>query len=84
LTVFDELQRDWEAGVVTASVERFERRLVEAAASLRVEMAHGVAELKDDMAAHRFELLKWMFVFWVGQTFTTAMLMAAMLQIVKT
>jgi hypothetical protein len=43
-----------------------------------------LAELKDDMAAHRFELLKWMFVFWVGQTFTTAMLMAAMLQIVKT
>ena len=46
--------------------ERFERRLAEEIGKLRVEL-HGI----------RAELIKWMFIFWVGQVGTiTAILFA--------
>jgi hypothetical protein len=34
---------------------------------LRCEMRQGFADLRRDMASDRFELLKWAFLFWVGQ-----------------
>ena len=36
---------------------------------LRVEMAEGFGRLRGDMAAQHAEMMKWMFVFWVGQAF---------------
>ena len=53
--------------MLTVATERFERRLIDEAAKLRVEMAHLASELRQEMATDRFELLKWMFVFWIGQ-----------------
>ena len=88
--------------MVSLSVERLERRLVEEIAGLRVEMARGHATLREElaresatlrealaqqgaalrveMATNRFELLKWSFMFWVGQVLVMAGLMAAMLR----
>ena len=36
-------------------------------AELRCELREGFANVRRDMAAGRFELLKWAFLFWVGQ-----------------
>jgi hypothetical protein len=31
----------------------------------------------------KFDLLRWSFAFWVGQTFTTAAIIAAMFQVMR-
>lgn len=54
--LLDAEQQTWSERVLTIVTERFERRLVEEVAKLRVELA------KD-----RFEVVKWMFLFWLGQ-----------------
>ena len=53
--------------MLTAVSERFERRLAEEGAKFRVELAALGSGLRQEMARDRFELLKWMFVFWIGQ-----------------
>jgi hypothetical protein len=60
-------QRDWSKQVLTLAANGFERRLGEEVANLRVEVAALASAIRQEIAKHRFELLKWMFVFWVGQ-----------------
>ncbi len=55
--------------MLTVVTERFERRLIDEAAKLRVEIA------KD-----RFEVLKWMFLFWIGQLAGMAAILNFMLR----
>ena len=47
--------------------EKFERRLSEEMSKLRVEMAEMKSELNNKMGSMRADIIKWMFVFWVGQ-----------------
>ena len=106
-----------ETTEMTLSVDRFERRLGEEVAGLRVEMARQGADLRTEIAAMRlelkadlhhgfahvgeefallrkdmssmreqmardqFELLKWSFLFWVGQFFAVAALMVTMVRV---
>ena len=59
-----------EAGkgdVVALVEEKFERRLTEEAAKLRAEMGQLRGEMIERIESVRSELIKWMFVFWVGQ-----------------
>jgi hypothetical protein len=59
-----------EAGkgdVVAVVEERFERRLTEEASKLRAEIGHLRGEMIERIESVRSELIKWMFVFWVGQ-----------------
>jgi len=65
--------------------DRFERRLGDETSrlrgeisELRVEMREGFATLRGEMARDRFELLKWVFVFSVGQFFAIAGLIMAL------
>ena len=60
--------------------ERFERRLVEETSKLRVEMAQLRSDLRDDMSSLRVELLRWAFMFWVGQIVSIGGLMALLLR----
>ena len=48
---------------VTQSEARLEQRIVEVKAELRQEMA----QLRTDLADLRANLIKWMFIFWMGQ-----------------
>jgi hypothetical protein len=50
--------------------------LLQGDASLRLEMREGFATIRQEMADQRFELLKWAFIFWVGQFFAVASLLA--------
>ena len=43
------------------------REIAEGLASVRQEMAEGLASVRQEMAQQRVELLKWAFVFWMGQ-----------------
>src|SRR4029077_5904853 len=50
----------WTDDVMTLPVDRFERRLIDQIAVLRVDM---VREIHDC----RVEIIKWSFLFWAGQ-----------------
>lgn len=102
LRLFDTARAEWSAEVVSLSLERFERRLVEELAGLRIEMAQqgaslrveiaavrtelksdmqeGFALIRQEMATNRFELLKWSFLFWIGQVLAIVGLVGAMLR----
>ena len=43
------------------------QEMAEGLASVRQEMAEGLASVRQEMAQQRVELLKWAFVFWMGQ-----------------
>ena len=52
-------------------------------ADLRQEMAEMRADLRQDIANTRFELLKWCFLFWVGQVVTMTGIIAVMLRVFR-
>lgn len=71
-------QREWKDDVLTTATDRYERRLVDECGKLRVEMADLRVDLVSRiqgseialtraMAATRTEILRWSFVFWIGQ-----------------
>ena len=75
--------QDWSDQVVTAAIDRFERRLTEEASILRVEIARldvrleqGLSGIRQEVAINRVELLKWSFLFWVGQIAAMTALLA--------
>ena len=74
--------------------DRFERRLTEETSNLRVEIAalrsdlrqqitEGFASLRQALADQRFEILKWAFLFWVGQFFAVAGLFAVLIRFLR-
>ena len=73
-------RKDWSEQVLTIAGERFERRLVEEAAKLRVEMSTLGSDLRQEIAKDRFELLKWMFLFWVSQLAAMSAIMSFLLR----
>ena len=57
LELLETTRRMWSAEVTSACLERFERRLVEKVAGLRVEMADGHAKLRTEIASLRREIV---------------------------
>lgn len=80
----EERGREWRDDVVAMVEAKFERRLAQELACLRVEFATSLGLLRKDLqheiAASRVELIKWSFVFWVGQVLALGSLMALMLR----
>lgn len=73
--------------VLSLASERFERRLAQEASALRVELAHlgeglrqelheGLGAVRREIADMRVELLKWSFLFWIGQVAAMAGLLS--------
>ena len=94
LQVFDLERRTWSDEVLNIGAERFERRLAETAAALRVQIAESEARLRQELsgmevrivreiASSRVDLLKWSFVFWIGQVVAVSAVMGAMLRIAR-
>jgi hypothetical protein len=75
---------EWSDDVLTTAVDRFEHGLAIEISALRVDLSRELANLRVDVArdvsALRVELLKWSFLFWVGQVATMAGLLAFMLR----
>ena len=94
LRVLDVSHREERTTVIAACTDRFERRLVEeissvrlqltqVEASLRKDMTEMGASIRQDMATNRVELLKWSFLFWVGQVVAVAAIMGTMLRLFR-
>jgi len=47
--------------------EKFEKRLAEEIGKVRVEIAKAIADLNVKIERVQANLIKWMFIFWVGQ-----------------
>jgi len=47
--------------------------------ALRLEVHDGLAAVRQEMAAMRSDILKWSFLFWIGQVATIAALLSFML-----
>ena len=93
--MFERSQAEWTEDMLTLASERFERNLVSAVSTLRVELVREIAALRQDLvqevsglrqdagrqvADSRVDLLKWSFLFWIGQVAATAGLLAFMLR----
>jgi hypothetical protein len=83
----DDQREEWSEQVLNLVAERFERRLVEEASKLRVEMAQGFAAVRHDLSALELRLhkeiaasVRWSFLFWVGQVAAMTALLAFMLR----
>lgn len=102
VAVLDRARSEWSNDVISISAERFDRRLAEEAAklrvaisdvdaalrvaiansdaSLRVAIAHSEAALRREIGASEKSLIKWSFVFWIGQVVAVAGIMSVMLR----
>ena len=59
------------------------QEMAEGFSALRLEMAAGTNALRLEMAQQRFDILKWVFLFWVGQFFTVASLIAVLIRFLR-
>ncbi len=66
--------------IVEIVEKAFEQRLSEELAKFRVEIAQSFSEIREDMHSLRSEMIKWMFVFWIGQVAVFIGLFAAFLK----
>jgi len=80
IELLDTERKEWSDQVLSVATDRFERRLTEEASALRVELHQGLASVRDEIASMRVDMLKWSFVFWVGQVAAMAALMSFMLR----
>jgi hypothetical protein len=101
---FTNAHGEWTTEMIERVGDRFERRLTDETAKVRVEMVQGFGALRQEMAAGfgqlhqamtagfaglrqaadmRFELLKWTFVFWVGQLFALAGCLSVLLRFLR-
>lgn len=76
LSVIDAAGREWKADTMSAATDRFERRLIEEISGVRVQMAQMETRLTDKMSG----LLKWSFVFWIGEVAAIAAIMSVLLR----
>jgi hypothetical protein len=72
--LLDSEEAAWRDRVLSLAVERYERRLAEEIAALRVALVSEIYGL-------RSEILKWSFLFWIGQFAAFAGLLAYMLKV---
>jgi hypothetical protein len=90
-TFVEDARREWKHEVLTLATERFDRRLGEDIGALRLDMAKEFAavrmemasmktDLRTEMAETRFSMLKWAFVFWIGQFAAVSAMMALLLR----
>jgi hypothetical protein len=69
-----------QIGQLEASLRR---EMTEMGAAIRRDMAQMCAGIRQDIASGRVELLKWCFLFWVGQVVAIAGIMGLMLRLLR-
>jgi hypothetical protein len=66
---------------LTRTQSELRQELVAGDAALRVAFTEGLSRIRAEMADLRADVLRWSFVFWVGQVVATATLLAVMLRL---
>ena len=80
IEMLDSDRKEWSEHVLSVAADRFERRLTEEISAVRVEVRDGLSSVRQELATTRVEMLKWSFLFWVGQVAAMAGLLAFMLR----
>ncbi len=82
--VIDDKGGQWKDDVLAITGERFEARLAQEFGALRVDMAKEFASVRVDMAKEfaetRASLMKWSFLFWIGQFAAVSAMMTFLLR----
>jgi hypothetical protein len=77
-------QKDWSERVLATATDRFEVRLTHEIGLLREEfhtsLHDGLTAVRNELATNRVEMLRWSFVFWIGQVAAVAALLSFMLR----
>jgi hypothetical protein len=68
---------------LTTGLSQVRQEMTTGLSDLRQEMTAGFAAIRQEMADQRFELLKWAFLFWIGQVFAVAGLMAVVIRALR-
>jgi hypothetical protein len=87
----DDAGQRWKDEVLSIAVERFERRLgaeigafrgdmAKEFAASRVDMAKEFAAVRVELAEARASLIKWSFLFWIGQVAVVSGVMTLLLR----
>jgi hypothetical protein len=80
--LLDSERKEWSEHVLSVASDRFERRLAQELGAFRVDisaaLSEGLTAIRQETATARLELLKWSFVFWIGQVAAIAGLLAFM------
>ena len=80
--LLDSERKDWSEHVLSVASDRFERRLAQELGAFKSDVSKTLNEvaagIRQDTAAARLEMLKWSFVFWIGQVAAVAGLLAFM------
>jgi len=61
-----ELKRD----VIDIVGEKFERRLSEEIVNLKLELMERISNIETKIVNNKAEIIKWMFIFWIGNVIT--------------
>ena len=84
IELLDTDRKEWSEQVLSIAADRFERRLAEEISALRVEIREGLhaglTSVRQEIATTRVEMLKWSFLFWIGEISVIAGLLAFMLR----
>ena len=89
--VINNAGKQWKDDVLAVAAERFDKRLAEEIGALRVdlakefgsvrvEMAKEFAAVRSEIGVLRFDLVKWCFVFWIGQVATMTAIVGFLLR----
>ena len=67
IELINEAQKETQNNVIKFVEEKFEKRLSEELAKVKVEIAEVKTELIERIEKKHSDTVKWMFIFWVGQ-----------------
>lgn len=65
--IFDKVSEDKKLSILEFIEEKFERRLSEENAKTNERITEEVAKLEVKMSQMEIRIIRWMFIFWVGQ-----------------
>jgi len=66
--------------LLSTATDRFEVRLTQEAGTLRRELQSVFETLRSDIASTKVEILRWSFLFWIGQVAAIAAMLSLMLR----
>ena len=80
--LLDSERKDWSEHVLSVASDRFERRLAQELGAFKSEVSQALNQvataIREETATAKLEMLKWSFVFWIGQVAAVAGLLAFM------
>ncbi|MFQ5709338.1 MAG: LA_3696 family protein [bacterium] len=81
--VLNRLSDDTRNDVLTLAEERFVRRLSESISALRQELKEDIRQLSIQVEKNHTNMIKWMFIFWIGQATVIIGLLVALIKVLK-